>query len=91
MLIESMLAQQTPRGRPATIRGLINHRKLDDGAMEYKVLLSDQSVVWRKDEQLGSELVQQYHTKREERRKQRKKAEVNRAHAVVDKNRAVLM
>jgi hypothetical protein len=49
--------------------------------MEYKVLLSDQSVLWKQEEQL----VKQYNEKREERREKRKKAETNQANAAAKK------
>jgi hypothetical protein len=53
--------------------------------MEYKVLLSDQSVLWKQEEQLEEQLVKQYNEKREERREKRKKAETNQANAAAKK------
>jgi len=66
---------------PTGIRGLINHRSVDDGAKEYKVLFSDQTVLWRKEQQLEPQLVREYLCKREERRNKRKKAHMNHLQA----------
>lgn len=85
ILTSMQLWCQTPRTWPSAIRGLINHRKLPDGAKEYKVLFSDETVLWQKEEQLQDELVQQYEQKREERRQKRKKAEMNQANTVAKK------
>ena len=50
--------------------------------MEYKVLLSDATVIWRNEGQLDPELVQEYARRRQERTNRRKKAEMNQANAV---------
>ena len=49
------------------------------------MLYSDQAVLWRKEQQLESEVVQEYQRKREERRNKRKKAQTNQANAVAKK------
>ena len=77
-------AAVAPRGRPvAAARGVISKRRLPSGETEYRVLRSDDTVMWCKEgqPQLDPQLLYEFKRKREERRKQREKAERNQAKA----------
>jgi hypothetical protein len=57
------------------------YRRLSTGETEYKVLKSDDAVLWLQEAQLDPQLLKEFTRKREEKKKKRRKAEKNQTRA----------